>query len=252
MSDHPVWCHVCNTSTVAVVNTSTNELECTTCGGNFVESSNQGIEAFLSSSHATENLSPPVSHNGETVPITLTAANTLPIDQSVIVQQVLERVLGINPSTASISQPIALSGARLGGLRNQPMGIVVRQNFDAVPRNLVGLLQSVANIRQHNLSPDPNALDNAQFENFLHHILMNETSHAGAPPASQLTIESLERETITIESDKSAFGDCCISQEAFEVGDVVISLNCGHKYKEEPITHWLKMHATCPVCRVKI
>jgi E3 ubiquitin-protein ligase RNF115/126 len=81
---------------------------------------------------------------------------------------------------------------------------------------------------------------------------MNESSHAGAPPASADAIAFLQREMVTAESVERMQGECCISQESFEMGDVVISLNCGHKFKEEPITHWLKMHSTCPVCRITI
>lgn len=244
-----VWCHLCNAERNGRRIEDSGELECLECHGTFVEALNQGVESFLSSSQ--------IRPEGEAI----SNASNSPLsgsqigadfDSNAIVQQVLQSVLGINSATSSISYPTPIGGGVLTGFRTAPMSVVIRQTTEATPRNLMSLLQSVANIRQHSFSPDPNALDNAQFEQFLHHILMNETSHSGAAPASQEIIAQLQREEVTSETNLSSLGDCCISQEPFEVGDFVISLTCGHKYKEEPITHWLKMHATCPVCRVNI
>lgn len=47
-------------------------------------------------------------------------------------------------------------------------------------------------------------------------------------------------------------GECCITQESFEIGDVMVPLSCGHNYKQESIVHWLQMHNTCPVCRIQL
>lgn len=244
-----VWCHLCNAQRNGQRIEDSGELECLECHGTFVEALNQGVESFLSSS---QNL--PVGEttsNVSNAPLSGSQVSA-DFDSNAIVQQVLQSVLGINPATSSTSYPRPIGGGVLTGFRTAPMSVVIRQTTEATPRNLMSLLQSVANIRQHSFSPDPNALDNAQFEQFLHHILMNETSHSGAAPASQDIIAQLQREEVTSETNLSSLGDCCISQEPFEVGDFVISLTCGHKYKEEPITHWLKMHATCPVCRVNI
>ena len=91
------------------------------------------------------------------------------------------------------------------------------------------------------------------FEELLHHILMNDSSHAGAPPATAATIENLSREVISAETDLQGLGECCsITQEAFEVGDTAVKLPCGHAYKQESIIQWLRMHDTCPVCRVRL
>lgn len=92
----------------------------------------------------------------------------------------------------------------------------------------------------------------SQWEDFLHHILMNESSRAGAPPASKQVLDGLPRHTIADEAEVAAYGECYITQESFEVGEVVIPLPCGHNYKEEAILHWLEMHNTCPVCRVNV
>jgi E3 ubiquitin-protein ligase RNF115/126 len=172
--------------------------------------------------------------------------------------------------TSSPDEPIAFH--QQNGSSRRPVGIVIRHSptilatssslsgeididGGGMSRGLFGLLNSISSIRQGSMIGNlhnPDALSNAQFEQFLHHILMNESSHSGAPPASENVIESLQKVTMEQESNIASYGECCISQEPFEIGDVVVCLPCGHNYKEEPIVHWLKMHNTCPVCRVKI
>ena len=90
------------------------------------------------------------------------------------------------------------------------------------------------------------------FEDLLHHIFMNENSHAGEPPATEKILQSLKRTLVTNETNLFELGECSISQESFEIGDIAISLPCNHCYKEEPIVQWLKMHNTCPVCRISL
>mmetsp|Transcript_7876 Transcript_7876/g.13043 ORF Transcript_7876/g.13043 Transcript_7876/m.13043 type:complete len:338 (-) Transcript_7876:138-1151(-) len=109
-----------------------------------------------------------------------------------------------------------------------------------------------------------------QLEQFLHHVLMNETSTLGAPPMPKDALDRLPRRTVTtadmedaaaavtaqhpegVQQQQQGLGECCITRDPFEVGDVVVSLDCGHSYKEESIVHWLEMHNTCPVCRVTV
>ncbi len=95
-------------------------------------------------------------------------------------------------------------------------------------------------------------MTSSQWEDFLHQLLMNESSRAGAPPASKHLLDNLPHQTVAGEGDVVALGECCITQEAFEVGEVMVPLRCGHNYKQEPIVQWLAMHNTCPVCRVEV
>jgi hypothetical protein len=85
----------------------------------------------------------------------------------------------------------------------------------------------------------------------LHHILMNETSTPGAPPCTDEDIAGIRRVEVTPENCEE-LGQCYISQEPFEAGMQALQLNCGHNFIEENITKWLKMHNTCPVCRVGV
>ncbi len=267
-----VWCHTCNRETNAHRNESYGELECDECQNTFVEEVNQGIENFLQTNPDSNNPNdPPELQRSESILTnnSLSRSRDSPIDHNLIVQQILGRVLGLPtqlPTTSISDDEGNGSGGisiinQISGNTRRPVGIVIRHpssldnDFSGtgvgLSRGIFGLLNSISAIRQNHHN-NPDALSNAQFEQFLHHILMNESSHAGAPPAAESVIDSLKKINVTESTDLKGLGECCISLEPFESGDVVICLPCGHNYKEEPIVHWLKMHNTCPVCRIEI
>lgn len=252
----PCYCHGCHGRSNASTSED-GELFCVVCSSPFVEEENQGGEEFCStfdsgSSQQIEEQSELPQNNSRT-------SSEIQHDHSRIIQQVLDNLLGVGAQQQSnfSNDPISIVQRGSDGSR-RPVGIMIRSapvSFDgttgAFPRGLLGLLGSVGASRINSYQ-NPDALSNTQFEQFLHHILMNESSHAGAPPADEHTIHQLVRHKIISKEEISSFGECCISQDEFEIGDTVISLPCGHNYKEDPIVHWLKMHSTCPVCRISI
>jgi hypothetical protein len=273
-----VWCHICSGQSTATKNIS-SEYECVICRETFVEELDQGIEGFLdgnreelvpllsapevpssSSSSSSMAQQEQVSQISSTSSVTASNPTT---DHSSIVNHVLERVLGINTPVATRGQPVTFISAEANGSR-RPIGIVISRHSAGMERNmlsgfdsnntgLMNLLSSLTQIRSNSPGFDSrDALSNAQFEQFLHHVLMNETSHAGAPPATDEMISKLDKLVVEGDVDVTTLGECSISQESFEYGDTIIALPCGHRFKEEPILHWLRMHRTCPVCRVDI
>ncbi len=246
-----VWCHICGGHSTAKQN-GLNEYECIICQEAFVEEINQGVEEFLETFEGTSAISANNSATSEYDRDSVPSDNN---NHSTVISNVVERVLGL-----SFPHPAAVTSSMRGEPR--PIGIVVsrqtmigRTHVNTLETNagIFNLLSSLTEIRQSSPAFDTsNVLSNGQFEQFLHHVLMNETSHAGAPPATDEMISGLHRKVVESSSDAKALGDCSISQESFEVDDVVLELPCGHRYKEEPILHWLKMHRTCPVCRIDI
>lgn len=226
---------------------------CLRCHSDCVEEIDQNIEEFVGLA------GPGITHGGD-----------------ILVQQVMNRVIGLN---SAVGQAVSVQQNQSG----RPVSIIVRQigsaqfpdlssmNIPAAPsssqqsaHNIFGLLSSLTSLREssqtstrrHNLLfEDTSASEeqaNSQWEDFLHYILMNENSHAGAPPAPKGLLEGLKRVPITADTDITCLGECCITQDPFEAGDVMVRLPCGHAYKQEPIVHWLAMHNTCPVCRVEV
>nr|XP_043613473.1 E3 ubiquitin-protein ligase MPSR1 [Erigeron canadensis] len=75
----------------------------------------------------------------------------------------------------------------------------------------------------------------------------------GEPPASKAEIEGLK--TIDVKSCQdveSLGGECVICMEEYKVGDVAKEMPCQHKFHGECVDKWLKIHGTCPVCRLKV
>lgn len=274
-----IFCHVCADEATAHVN-SDRELLCDFCNCTFVEELDQGIEEFLEEEEDNddddaeeeedyeeqydesnpETQSDPqedmyLSSDSSVSPPPYNPNNNLTNSDAVnSLLQSLENMTRVRSSAAA--QHAAYQRVlRADGPR--PLGMIVRQTTVntgdmGISQGLLSLLGALASSRQQSTAQNPDALSNASFEQLLHHILMNETSHAGAPPASELLIAQLDRQTVTLDSHVDLKGECSISQETFELGDVVVSLPCGHRYKEDPIVHWLKMHNTCPVCRIEV
>jgi hypothetical protein len=74
----------------------------------------------------------------------------------------------------------------------------------------------------------------------------------GAPPADKDTIDNLPKVTITqISIDQDA--ECTVCQDKFVMGEEVCQLTkCEHLFHTDCITPWLKLHDTCPVCRIPV
>ncbi|XP_062516890.1 E3 ubiquitin-protein ligase RNF115-like [Corticium candelabrum] len=74
----------------------------------------------------------------------------------------------------------------------------------------------------------------------------------GAPPADKETIDSLPKVIITQDVvDKNV--ECTICQDKYTVREEVHQLTkCQHLFHTGCITPWLKLHDTCPVCRIPV
>jgi len=275
-------------------NLGSNEYECDECGSSCIEYSGQRLEDFLVISEIGDDFS-----GTETPPEPAILANNSSDSDgtddvgSVLIQRIVNRVLGIGVQTRPSVHTTLLTVLEQTAMESgRPVGIVVRQaasprelsllnsvfgteNFASLPPGIEGsttpsLVNNGTNesSRQRSLLslPSPfdflgSAMEGRGFEDLLHHLMMNEASHAGSPPATEEDIRKLPKIKISSPcnmslsvpssevSDKSKFGVCCISQESFEEGDIAVQLPCEHSFKETPIIQWLRRHNTCPVCR---
>jgi len=277
-----VWCHSCSSFTSGS-HYASEELSCNDCGSTFVEESDQGIEEFtnideqnfndvdvsdgnamgngeilqqimnrvmslrehLNYSEAQDDISP--QSNGSSI-------NRIIIRQSPPLSTVAETSLfGNSAMIFSSGNMLIPSNAEQSSDDSPDDGMMLVQPMERERGGILGLLSSLTALRQLSSGSAAEERNHSyQFEQFLHHILMNENSHAGAPPASSDHIEALSRMVVRTEDEISELGECSISQELFQLGDVAVTLPCEHRFKEESIVHWLKMHNTCPVCRVHI
>lgn len=66
-------------------------------------------------------------------------------------------------------------------------------------------------------------------------------------PAAESSIESLERNTIIMDS-----GTCSICMEEFSYGCEALSMPCSHVFHGDCIKKWLKTSHYCPICRFEM
>lgn len=249
-AEEQVWCHSCSEVKLASHDSGSGELQCQSCNSSFVEKLDQGIEEFRGAGNDNQNNRPSEDASRDE-----------------IIQYVMSRLLGI-PSVAirNPNQPRVVSLVQPMGRQS---GIIIRQG-GATPADFISMLGDGPAVTDGESAGQGDGRDasvrgilgllgafagreeNSGLDQLLHHILMNENSYAGAPPASEECINNLDRQTMQSDTEAAGLGECSITQEAYVTGDVVVTLPCEHNFKEEAIVHWLKMHNTCPVCRVEV
>jgi hypothetical protein len=246
-----------------------SEIECSVCLSNFVEALGQGVEIFNAGETLHER-QPRSDTNRRNTDAVRRVRREERRDSERGSNTINNTVMDIHHNGQQMNQIQSNSNtARPVGLflsssmvRNTDMTPFVpgemhvigsHQNMHSRNAGLGDLMNAFMGVRQ---GPGEDGVWNIgggrSFEDLLHHIMMNDSSHAGVPPASERLIENLNRLEVTAETDLQELGECCISQDAFEIGETAICLPCKHSYKEESIVHWLKMHNTCPVCRIII
>lgn len=269
-----VWCHECNTESSASLN-EYHELECTECSSTFVEHEGQQIELFRSSErernrrqiNSSYNHDPGHNESSEDENDSSNSSLRSTVDNNVNGQPSISNLLSIVHSTLQsnpgrnieilrpiYSQPIVYQHTIRPSEPSNAVGRTRNNNNDTSngPTSIIRLVDSL--IGGVFGGESNGEMSNNELENILHHLLMNENSRSGIPPLSITKIEALSRRTITEDDNiENEFGnECLISFEPFVIGDIVITLPCGHSYKEDQIVHWLEMHATCPVCRIAL
>mmetsp|Transcript_27492 Transcript_27492/g.27712 ORF Transcript_27492/g.27712 Transcript_27492/m.27712 type:complete len:297 (+) Transcript_27492:161-1051(+) len=268
------WCHGCSAQGSAEMDYDSNEYHCTRCSCPFVELLGQHVERFLSSSSQSTTAQTALMQPNDDIQTNISDSGT---DEeqtrggagggelgAILIQRIVNRILGLGVQTRPSVQSTLLTVLQQAAVESgRPVGIVVRQATTArelaLLTSLLGMGRPAAGEGVDGVSglaallgaamTGEMGLEGGGLENLMHHIMMNDSSHAGAPPASEEAIQSLQREIVTSQEDQSRLGECCISQEAFELEDVAVTLPCGHIYKEVEIVQWLKRHNSCPVCR---
>jgi len=85
------------------------------------------------------------------------------------------------------------------------------------------------------------------FACILNHYWLNKPSEIEAK------INSIPRVLYRKTDEESAQqADCVICMEAFECGEYLLQVKCGHEYHEECISTWLHMSEKCPQCRANV
>ncbi|XP_078356317.1 E3 ubiquitin-protein ligase RNF126-like [Oculina patagonica] len=81
--------------------------------------------------------------------------------------------------------------------------------------------------------------------------LLNQMEGAGPPPADADKIETLPKVIVSQEL-VDAHTDCAVCQDKLTLGEEVRQLPCRHLFHFDCIQPWLKLHDSCPICRVSL
>lgn len=263
------YCHICEREVISQINALNQEIQCNQCSSNFVELLGQGLEAFVTGGAIPPCIRPTTTDEESTTSRERrnSEPNRQPVRTSDSVAAARYELTTRDLQQIASGQDGPSMGIILSSSHNNLVQSPHLPESRIIPSQYLrsseigGLMSSFMMIRSVPVHSDFSgnflasmAGNNSgrTFEDLLHHIFMNENSHAGEPPATEKILQSLKRTLVTNETNLTELGECSISQESFEIGDIAISLPCNHCYKEEPIVHWLKMHNTCPVCRISL
>lgn len=94
------------------------------------------------------------------------------------------------------------------------------------------------------------AWGNAGFDAIISQLLNNlDGSNTGPSPMPREQMEELPTFKICDEHINSNNSQCTVCLEDFRIGDTARKLPCDHYFHQECLIPWLKLHASCPVCR---
>ncbi|XP_030550609.1 E3 ubiquitin-protein ligase RING1-like isoform X4 [Rhodamnia argentea] len=83
-------------------------------------------------------------------------------------------------------------------------------------------------------------------------ILRNEIAGRDNSRASARVVENLPLITVSEGGLGSGDGICAVCKDKYVEGEKVKVLPCVHRYHQDCILPWLRMHNTCPVCRFEL
>ncbi|UJR29884.1 hypothetical protein I4U23_017432 [Adineta vaga] len=93
--------------------------------------------------------------------------------------------------------------------------------------------------------------DPINLEAFLTQFLSQLGENGGPAPASENRITSIPTVKVTAEQARDSL-QCTICMDDFKENDDAKRLPCSHHFHEDCISRWLRMHGTCPTCRVTL
>ena len=225
------FCHSCHAEVEgrdSTTDSDDGEPICVICGSNFVERVGQGVEAFLAQ--------PSAQGQSQSMP--------QPPQQTVVPPPLTQTGSSSGASTSNFQTPPSPAVMMLqlaGGQGSMPINIQGGAGAGAASG---GPSADLITMLLQGMMPDLSAGGGGGggLDDILHQLFMNEQG-AAATPTTPEALASLRRER---GEGLMQLGECGITLEPFEAGDVALVMPCDHAFKEDAIVQWLQTHDTCP------
>ncbi|KAF0691127.1 Aste57867_17584 [Aphanomyces stellatus] len=267
------WCHLCTRNVETRLNSESDEVECQSCGGSFVEE----VEEDTPGQDRAEDFVPPEG-TSTTAPLADSGRDGYRSRRRVEVPNTMDEIFQMSRGLASDASATGndtqaprarrLSLDELGEgparvLRNRiftrngrPVEVFITGTGGADAGS--GLLGALGNIFQ-TMQPGQttgvasNIGDYAfgNISNIINHLMQNDPNQHGAPPAAKTVMENLPKVHISQE-EVDCKHDCAVCKDMFELKEEALRLPCTHDFHSDCILPWLKQHNSCPVCRFEL
>lgn len=271
------FCYSCNRRSII----DTTNYSCSNCSSGFVEliaettstnrNGNQNNDIELETLFENplfrfiNNLNPPEQPNRTTTTTTTTTTNAMPATET------SSEPNEPGPSGPSAEQESFFSRFRASLRRNEQNRNRFRNYYTLGDNEDESSRSSSSSSRRRSRSPpilgrtSSRPFSRSRFLNYLEDdsnmlfdhgaiiitTLINQLRNRGAAPASETQIQSLPLVTV----DQKLVDDssqCAVCMDDFALNEEAKKLPCKHLFHDPCIAQWLKLHATCPVCRNNI
>ncbi|ETV93221.1 hypothetical protein H310_12817 [Aphanomyces invadans] len=253
------WCHLCACNVLTRLNSESDEVECDRCGGCFVEEieddtpGQERPQDFVphegSARQDSESRRQGSSEEG-TRAIRVTRSS-LPNMMNEIFQ-LSRQGISSNSDSASDEGRSRFTRTRLFTSNGGPVEVFINGVEGSGAAGFMGALGGM--FRPSGSEGVGTTLGDYAFGNIstiINHLMQNDSSQHGAPPAAKTVLESLPKVHIS-QGEVDDKHDCAVCKDVYELKEEAIRLPCSHDFHTDCIMPWLKQHNSCPVCRYEL
>lgn len=133
---------------------------------------------------------------------------------------------------------------------NGDFGTLIQSIMTQLAGGLVGTATPQFPFVMHNGGP-AGFLDPSNIDAFLTQFLNQMGENSGPAPAPENRINAIPTVKVTGEQARDNL-QCAICMDDFKENDEAKRLPCSHCFHEDCILRWLRLHGTCPTCRVTL
>lgn len=101
------------------------------------------------------------------------------------------------------------------------------------------------------MAPGNPGFEQADLYTILAQFINQVEDNNGPAPASESRINAIPTVTVTAEQARDNL-QCAICMDDFKENEQAKRLPCSHHFHEKCISQWLRLHGTCPTCRVTL